>query len=177
MVSWVQRGGPLAEFADGYRDELACRGFTANSVVTHVVLMGQLSRWMAEVRVAVGALTPVRIEEFLDSRRAGGQRRVPAARVLDPLPVHLRAAGVLGPPLAGPATPLGDLLERYERHLVDDRGLAKAEPKTLRYRVLHAAARLVRGGRRRRWKIAANWPWAEAIMRAWQRICALPDTS
>ena len=107
MVSWVQRGGPLAEFADGYRDELACRGFTANSVVTHVVLMGQLSRWMAEVRVAVGALTLARIEEFLDSRRAGGQRRVPTARVLDPLLAHLRAAGVVGPPLPGPATPLG----------------------------------------------------------------------
>jgi hypothetical protein len=28
--------------------------------------------------------------------------------------------------------------------------LAKAEPKTLRYRVLHAAARLVRAGRGRR---------------------------
>jgi hypothetical protein len=124
MVSWVQRGGPLAEFADGYRDELVCRGFTANSVVTHVVLMGQLSRWMAEVRVAVGALTPARIEEFLDSRRAGGQRRVPTARVLDPLLAHLRAAGVAGPPLAGPAAPLEDLLERYERHLVEDRGLA-----------------------------------------------------
>ena len=25
-------------------------------------------------------------------------------------------------------------------------------------------------------EIAANWPWAEAITRAWQRICALPDT-
>lgn len=55
--------------------------------------------------------------------------------------------------------------------------LAKAEPKTLRYQVLHAAARLVTGGRRRRWKIAGNWPWAEAITRAWQRICALPDTT
>jgi hypothetical protein len=31
-----------------------------------------------------------------------------------------------------------------------DGDLARAEPKTLRYRVLHAAARLVRGGRRRR---------------------------
>jgi hypothetical protein len=29
--------------------------------------------------------------------------------------------------------------------------------------------------RRRRWKIAANWPWAEAITQAWQRIRALPD--
>jgi Transposase DDE domain group 1 len=54
--------------------------------------------------------------------------------------------------------------------------LARAEPKTLRYRVLNAAARLVRGGRRRRWKIPANWSWAEAITRAWQRITALPDT-
>ena len=70
MVSWVQRGGPLAEFADGYRDEFTCGGFTANSVVTHVVLMGQLSRWINEVRVAVGVLTPAWIEEFLDSRRA-----------------------------------------------------------------------------------------------------------
>jgi hypothetical protein len=62
------------------------------------------------------------------------------------------------------------------RLLALDGDLARAEPKTLRYRVLHAAARLVRGGRRRRWKFPANWPWAEAITRAWQRICALPDT-
>src|SRR5258708_20147700 len=107
MVSWVQRGGPLAEFADGYRDELVCRGFTANSVVTHVVLMGQLSRWMAGARVAVEDLTPARLEEFLDSRRAGGQRRGPTARGLGPLLAHLHAAGVGGPPSAGPATPLG----------------------------------------------------------------------
>jgi Transposase DDE domain group 1 len=50
--------------------------------------------------------------------------------------------------------------------------LAKAEPKTLR--VLHAAARLVRGGRRRTMKIAATWPWAEAITTAWQRVQAIP---
>ena len=55
-----------------------------------------------------------------------------------------------------------------------DGDLARAEPKTLRYRVLNAAARLVRGGRRRRWKIAANWPWADAITRAWQRITRPP---
>jgi hypothetical protein len=56
--------------------------------------------------------------------------------------------------------------------------LAKAEPKSLRYRVLHAAARLVHGGRRRRLKIQATWPWAAAITAAWQRIDGsrkLPD--
>src|SRR5260370_24301789 len=115
MVSWVQRGGPLAEFADGYRDELVCRGFTANSVVTHVVLMGQLSRWMAGARVAVEDLTPARLEEFLDSRRAGGQRRVPAARGLGPPLAHLHAGRGSGPPAARPAAPLGGLLRRHER--------------------------------------------------------------
>ena len=56
-----------------------------------------------------------------------------------------------------------------------DGDLAKAEPKTLRYRVLHAAGKLVRGGRRRRLKIPATWPWAEAIATAWTRITALPQ--
>ena len=55
-----------------------------------------------------------------------------------------------------------------------DGDLARAEPKTLRYRVLHAAGKLVRGGRRRRLKIPATWPWAEAIATAWARITALP---
>lgn len=56
-----------------------------------------------------------------------------------------------------------------------DGDLARAEPKTLRYRIFHAAARLARGGRRRRLKIAATWPWASAIITAWDRITALPQ--
>ena len=56
-----------------------------------------------------------------------------------------------------------------------DGDLARAEPKTLRYRVLHAAGRLVRGGRRRQLKIQATWPWADAITAAWHRIDALPQ--
>ena len=60
-------------------------------------------------------------------------------------------------------------------HLALDGDLARAEPKTLRYKILHAAARLTRGGRRRRLKIAATWPWAAAIATAWTRISALPQ--
>jgi len=55
-----------------------------------------------------------------------------------------------------------------------DGDLARAEPKTLRYRVLHAAGKLVRGGRRRRLKIPAAWPWAQDIATAWARVTALP---
>jgi hypothetical protein len=53
--------------------------------------------------------------------------------------------------------------------------LAKAEPKTLRYRLLHTAARLTTSSRRRRLKIAATWPWAPAIIAAWEPITALPQ--
>jgi hypothetical protein len=55
-----------------------------------------------------------------------------------------------------------------------DGDLARAEPKALRYRVLHTAARLTRTARRRRLKIAATWPWADAIATAWAKIAALP---
>ena len=55
-----------------------------------------------------------------------------------------------------------------------DPGLARAEPKTLRYRILHTAARLTRGARQRRLTIAAAWPWAADIITAWDRITALP---
>jgi len=59
------------------------------------------------------------------------------------------------------------------RLLALDGALARAEPKTLRYRILHAAARLTRGGRRRQLKIQASWPWAADIVTAWERISAL----
>ncbi len=61
------------------------------------------------------------------------------------------------------------------RLLALDDALAKAEPKTLRYRILHAAARLTRSGRQRRLKIQASWPWATDLVSAWERISALPQ--
>jgi hypothetical protein len=36
--------------------------------------------------------------------------------------------------------------------------LARAGPETLRYKILHAAARITRGAHRRQLKIQASWP-------------------
>jgi len=52
--------------------------------------------------------------------------------------------------------------------------LAKAEPKALRYRLLHVPAKLTTGGRRRRLRIPSNWPWAKAIVSAFANIAAIP---
>jgi len=68
----------------------------------------------------------------------------------------------------------GCILLTWLKLIALDGDLARAEPKTLRYRLLHAAARLVRGGRRRTLKVAANWPWTADIVTAWQRVHAVP---
>jgi hypothetical protein len=66
-----------------------------------------------------------------------------------------------------------DLLA-WLRLLALDGDLATAEPKALRYKILHTAGRIVRGQRRRHLKIAASWPWARDIADAFTRILALP---
>ena len=52
--------------------------------------------------------------------------------------------------------------------------LAVAEPKTLRYRLLHVAARIIRHARRVILRLQASWPWAAELARAFARLRALP---
>ena len=54
------------------------------------------------------------------------------------------------------------------------RTCAKAEPKTLRYRLLHVAARLTRGQRRLWLRIQRSWPWAHDLAAAFARLATLP---
>jgi hypothetical protein len=55
-----------------------------------------------------------------------------------------------------------------------DGELAKAEPKRLRQRLLHTAAKLVRHGRRTHLRLDRDWPWAKALTAAFQRLRASP---
>ncbi len=52
--------------------------------------------------------------------------------------------------------------------------LAKAEPKRLRHRLLHVAARIVRSGRRARLRLQADWPWAETLAAAFGDCARCP---
>ena len=56
----------------------------------------------------------------------------------------------------------------------DDPELRDADPDTLRYRIWHIPARLARHARERILKISPDWPWKEAFLTCWQRLCALP---
>jgi hypothetical protein len=58
-----------------------------------------------------------------------------------------------------------------------DGDLARAEPKRLRYCLLHAAGVLARSGRRTRLRLAAAWPWADDLVAAFERVRLLRLTT
>ena len=72
------------------------------------------------------------------------------------------------------AIAIGCDLLAWTRLLALDGHLATAEPATLRYRLLHVAARLVHGQRRHRLKIPPSWPWAQQLHQAFDRVLAIP---
>jgi hypothetical protein len=58
--------------------------------------------------------------------------------------------------------------------LVDEGELHRAEPKTLRYRLLHTAARITRGQRKVFLRLAEHWPWTLALARAFRKLRLIP---
>jgi len=46
------------------------------------------------------------------------------------------------------------------------------EPKRLRFRILAVAGQIIRGGRRRRLRLPANWPWNHLIDTGWAALRA-----
>jgi hypothetical protein len=62
----------------------------------------------------------------------------------------------------------------WTQALLLDGPLAVAEPKSLRYRLWHMAARVVRHARRVILRLQASWPWSVELARAFARLRALP---
>ena len=54
-----------------------------------------------------------------------------------------------------------------------DGELARAEPRTLRYRLLHTAGRLVRQARQVNLRLPTHWPWSEELAVAYRRLAQL----
>jgi hypothetical protein len=58
----------------------------------------------------------------------------------------------------------------WTQALVLDGELANAEPKRLRYRLLHVAGRLAFSGRRCKLHLQNTWPWAAELLAAFQKL-------
>jgi hypothetical protein len=55
--------------------------------------------------------------------------------------------------------------------------LQTAEPKRLRYRLLHVAARLAFSGRQAKLHLQRTWPWAAQLAAGFAKLNALPATA
>jgi hypothetical protein len=62
----------------------------------------------------------------------------------------------------------------WTQALLLDGELAKAEPKRLRYTLLHVAARLAFHGRRAKLHLQDTWPWAAELLAAFEKLNTLP---
>jgi hypothetical protein len=103
-----------------------------------------------------------RVEDRIRCGRDTGLGRLPS-RVFDVNAAWLTAAMIAV-----------DLLAFAQSMLLHDTPLARAEPKTLRYRLLHVAGRLTRGARRLRLRLDRGWPWSRHLAAAFTRLAALP---
>ena len=133
----------LFEEADGWRYQI----FATNTPATVKGKLGQLAYLEARHRAHA------RVEDAIRNAKNTGLGHLPSKHE------QLNQAWCLAAAIAA------DLLA-WLRLLCLTGPLAKAEPKTLRYRLLHTAARIIRGQRRRTIRIPQTWPWASDLATA-----------
>ena len=130
LVSEVRVRGPLAEYATGFAEFLAGRGYAQGSVSQQLGLISQLSRWLDAEGLGVEGLTELEAERFLAARRARGVRLFRSRLALEPVIGYLRELGVAPVRVAaGPVTPAEALIERYRRYLLVERALTPGTAK------------------------------------------------
>jgi integrase/recombinase XerD len=121
----VRVRGPLGPYSDGFRAELAARGYEPSSAAGQLQVMAHLSRWLVDRGLDGHGLTSGVVEEFLRARRVAGYGQWLSARGMAPLLDHLREVGIA--PVCSPAVADGAvevLLAAYRAYLVEERGLA-----------------------------------------------------
>ncbi len=124
-ASAVRVNGPLGANVAGFRRELERVGYRPNPVCDQLRLMAHVSRWLEARGLGAEELTPARVEEFLEHRRAEGYSLWLSSKAMVPMLSYLRGLGVVATPApAVPPTEVELLHERYRVYLVEERGLA-----------------------------------------------------
>jgi site-specific recombinase XerD len=133
--------GPLEAYQAGFGAALTGAGYTPLSAANHLGLMRHVSIWLEERDKTAADLVSAVVDRYLADRRADGHTHRVTLRGLTPLLAYLRGLG-LAPAVVEPAPvgPLDELVERYRRYLVMERGLVAA---TVRYYIADARAFLV----------------------------------
>jgi site-specific recombinase XerD len=121
-----RRDCSLAQFVDGFGQQLLAFGYAPGTVGNQLAVVGQLGRWMASRGLRVDRLGRSEIDAFVDDCRRPGARQVVFRRGLLLLREHLIDVGAIpaDPPAVGSA--LDELICSYRAWLLRQRGLAEA---------------------------------------------------
>ena len=120
-----RKAGALAGLVEGYRDWLAQRGYTPQTVRNMLKDLGLVGQWLSRVGLEVADLSEDRLTAFLVDQRRAGRRRLAGKRGWSPLLTFLRERNEV-PEAQVAAGPLDDLLTRYRHWMDRERGLSAA---------------------------------------------------
>ena len=125
--SRTQVRGPLAAYADGFREDLAGKGYHPQVTGRHIGLMADLSAWLQSQGRCSAELGTEVAREYLRARRAAGHRELVSALAVAPVLGYLRGLGAV-PAAAAPVlrTPADRLLAEFAGYLAAERGLSPA---------------------------------------------------
>ncbi len=117
--------GPLAKFVAGYRELLAGRGYAQSTMEQQCSLTGRLSRWLGTQGLVAWDLSDAVLQRFIIALASEMKRTSPTVASFVLLMDYLRRMGVIPVPEPPPdqATPGQITLARYERYLIEERGL------------------------------------------------------
>jgi integrase/recombinase XerD len=123
--SRTQVDGPLGPYADGFRENLAGRGYHPQVISRHIGLMADLSSWLQGTGRCGGELTGEAAGDYLRARRAAGHKDRVSALAMAPMLGYLRSAGA-APAAAAPVprSPAEALLAEFAGYLAGERGLS-----------------------------------------------------
>jgi integrase/recombinase XerD len=123
--SRVRFTGPLVGHAAGFRAMLEAAGYRHGGV-DQLRVMAHVSRWLTAEGLAVGDLTPDRVEQFLVARREAGYTLWLSSKGVAPLMGYLRSVGAVPPPAPiVAATPAERCLSAFRTYLIEERGLSE----------------------------------------------------
>ena len=89
--------GPLAPYAEGFREDLLGQGYSWGSAAHQVHLMAHLSRWLEAQGLDPAALDERVAGQFLAARRADGYAALCSAKAVAPLLGYLRGCACRKP--------------------------------------------------------------------------------
>src|SRR4051794_37909728 len=125
VAAQVRMTGPLTPHAEGFAAELTAHGYTDLSLANQLRLMADLSRWLYSAEIGVARIDRDVVARFLAKRRRTHTQFF-TERAIKPLVRYLEAAGAISTVAAHARRPRSDLLQEYERYLVEERAVLPA---------------------------------------------------